>query len=446
MNERIQTQFMVMSFSHKNAAIDIREKLNFATEQIVPFLQKICASEAIKEAILLCTCNRVEIYTSILDRRMARDHIYQCLTQEKQISLESLQDIVHIYLNQYAIYHIFCVASSLDSLVVGETQITGQLKVAYKLSYDHALCSKDMTRLMHFAFKCAAHVRAHTDISSNSVSVASAAVNMAEQKLQEKGESLDSVEVLLIGSGEMGRLVAKHLSNHQAKITLLNRSEHNAQNLAQEIKANMPAYPIVVKPYEILRESLKTHRVVFVATTAKDYVIKSDMIVPHHDRRLYFDLSVPRNIETMAIPHTEIYSVDDLQEIVDQNKTSRQESAKVGLKIVDQFTADFFKWLQTLSIDPIIKQMRYLAKQSAMKELERAIKKGYLPQEYEKNVEKILHGAFNTFLHQPTMRLRQASENPQGDPIIEATKNIFDISDDVVMLNGYKCEKDTTIY
>ena len=346
MNEKIQTQFMVVSFSHKNTTIDLREKLNFDKDQIVPFLQKICASEAIREAILLSTCNRVEIYASILDRRIARKHIYQCLSEEKHIPIQEIQNLCDIRLNQYAIYHIFCVASSLDSLVVGETQITGQLKVAYKLSFDHALCSKDMTRLMHFAFKCAANVRMHTDISSTSVSVASAAVNMAAQKLQEKGESLDSKEVLVIGSGEMGRLTLKHLLNYRTKITLLSRHIQHAQALAQELQCGCPGHSIEVKPYNELEKYLMDYRVLFTATSAKHCIITADMIKLSKQERLWFDLAVPRDIESITMPHLSIYGVDDLQEIVEQNKSFRQESAKVGLKIVEKFTADFFRWLK----------------------------------------------------------------------------------------------------
>ena len=123
----------------------------------------------------------------------------------------------------------------------------------------------------------------------------------------------------------------------------------------------------------------------------------------------------------------------------------RDESAKEAHKILESYTRDFFTWLQTLSVEPVIKHIRYLAKQSSLKELDRAIKKGFLPEKYRQNVEKILHGAFNSFLHNPTMRLRQASESHQGDPIIEAMKSMFDIGDEVVMLSNYKCEKDTTI-
>ncbi|TLD90661.1 glutamyl-tRNA reductase [Helicobacter sp. MIT 03-1614] len=438
MQEKMEVQYMVVSFSHKNVDIATREKLSFSQEEIVPFLQEINVCDSIRESILLCTCNRVELYVSMIDKKRAREHIYECFCTHKNIALEDIKNIALMRLNQYAIYHIFSVASSLDSLVIGETQITGQLKLAYKLAFENALCAKDMTRLMHFAFKCAASVRKETDISAHSVSVASTAVRMAEQKLALCDKTLENLPVLVIGSGEMGRLACKHLQNANAQITLVSRTKENARKLALELDSS-----INIESWEHLEQLLGQYEVLFSATSAPNCIIQSKMVQVSQKQRWWFDLALPRDIEIIQMENLHIFCVDDLEEIVQEHKNAREDSAKKAQKILERYSVEFFKWLQTLGIDPIIKHIRYLAKQSALKELDRAVKKGFLPASYQQNVEKILHGAFNTFLHQPTIRLKQASENPQGDPIIEAMKNVFDISDDVVMLNGYKCEKDT---
>lgn len=441
MSEKIQVQYMVMSFSYKSADITLREALSFESEEGLRFLREVNACEGVCESVLLSTCNRTEIYLSAVDTKAAKAHIFSTLARLKSLELENLKAHCNFYVNQGAIYHTFCVASSLDSLVLGETQITGQLKSAYKLAFDNALCGKDMTRLMHFAFKCAASVRQQTEISSQSVSVASACVELADSKLEERGESLKGRRVLVIGSGEMGRLVCKHLQPYNAAITLLNRNQARAQNLIAELES--PCTPtIAYAPLGLLEQILGDYDVIFSATGANGYIIPQSLVGKYVESTLYFDLALPRDIE--PTDGAQIFCVDDLEQIVSSHRQAREQSATLARKVVEGFVLEFFRWIQTLSIDPVIKQMRQLAKDSALRELERAIKKGYIPESYRHNVEKILHGAFNTFLHKPTMRLRQASENPQGDPVIEALKSIFDISDEVVMLHSYKCERDTT--
>lgn len=238
----------------------------------------------------------------------------------------------------------------------------------------------------------------------------------------------------------MGRLVCKHLLNMKAHITLISRTQKNAQSLSAELNTSQ----ICVESYEKLPQLLGQFSLIFSATSAQGYVITKDMITPSQNMQWFFDIALPRDIESISYENVHIFCVDDLQEVVQEHREAREESAKNAHKIVEEFTSHFFTWLQTLSVEPVIKHIRYLAKESSIKELDRAVKKGFLPVEYRDNVEKILHGAFNNFLHQPTMRLRQASETHHGDPIIEAMKSMFDISDEIVMLNGYKCEKDTT--
>lgn len=440
MQEQREIQYIVISFSHKHIDIALREKLAFGDEEKLAFLRVLCEHSAIKEAMLLSTCNRVEVYASVLDVKAAREHILENLERHKHIPIATLRVLADIRLNQYAIYHTFSVASSLDSLVVGETQITGQLKDAYRFAYENLLCGKDITRLVHYAFKCAARVRNSVDISSSHTSVAGAAIHMLMLKFAQRGESLDSKNVAVLGAGEMGILALKHLAKHNVRLTLINRNlqhaQHTLENLPEEI-----GHKVEIAPFSKLQEILDHADILVSATGAPHSIISAEMIRPSAHKRVWFDLAVPRDIEEVQIENLEIYKVDDLQEIITKNKQQRKERAKDGYGIVEECTQEFFKWLQTLSVDPIIKHMRALAKDSSLKELERAIKKGFLPSEYRQNVEKILHNAFNTFLHKPTIRIKEAGENIHSDPIIEAVKSIFDINDEIVMLNTYKCEE-----
>lgn len=440
MQEQREIQYIVVSFSHKHIDIALREKLAFGDEEKLTFLRTLCEHSAIKEAMLLSTCNRVEVYASALDTKAAREYILHKLEDCKHIPVEQLRALADIRLNQYAIYHTFSVASSLDSLVVGETQITGQLKDAYRFAYENLLCGKDITRLVHYAFKCAARVRNSVDISSSHTSVAGAAIHMLTLKFSQYGESLDSKHIAVLGAGEMGILALKHLAKHDVQLTLINRNLRNAQNTLENLPEEIRC-KVKIVPFSKLQEILDHADVLVSATGAPHNVISAEMIRPSAHRRVWFDLAVPRDIEEVKIENLEIYKVDDLEEIITKNKQQREEKAKDGYGIVEQCTQEFFKWLQTLSVDPIIKHMRELAKDSSLKELEKAIKKGFLPSEYRHNVEKILHNAFNTFLHKPTIRIKEAGESINSDPIIEAIKSIFDINDEIVMLNKYKCEE-----
>ncbi|WP_394954940.1 glutamyl-tRNA reductase [uncultured Helicobacter sp.] len=440
MQEQREIQYIVVSFSHKHIDIALREKLAFGDEEKLAFLRALCEHSAIKEAMLLSTCNRMEVYASVLEAKAAREYILENLQKFKHIPIEQLRELADIRLNQYAIYHTFSVASSLDSLVVGETQITGQLKDAYRFAYENLLCGKDLTRLVHYAFKCAAQVRNSVDISSSHTSVAGAAIHMLMLRFKECGESLDSKHIVVLGAGEMGVLALKHLAKHNVRLTLINRNLQNAKealaNLAQEIGRK-----IELAPFGDLQSLIDRADVLVSATGAPHSVINAEMIRPSVHKRVWFDLAVPRDIEEVQVENLEIYRIDDLQVLIARNKLQREENAKDGYKIVEQCTQEFFKWLQTLSVDPIIKHMRALAKDSSLKELDKAVKKGFLPSEYRQNVEKILHNAFNTFLHKPTMRIKEAGESINSDPIIEAVKSIFDINDEIVMLNPYKCEE-----
>jgi glutamyl-tRNA reductase len=158
-------------------------------------------------------------------------------------------------------------------------------------------------------------------------------------------------------------------------------------------------------------------------------------------KRYFFDIAVPRDIEIDENDKISVYAVDDLEEIVTANLALREQQAKIAYSIVGNSTVEFFKWLQTLSVDPIIKQLRDKAKECSLKEIERAIKKGNLPLEYKENVEKILHYAFNSFLHHPTKTLKEVAEKPEADTIVQSIQEVFDINEDVTKrINMYKCE------
>ncbi|PAF43382.1 glutamyl-tRNA reductase [Helicobacter sp. 11S03491-1] len=438
-----ESGYLAISFSHKNTQIQMREKLAFnSAESTKSFLQTIKTQNThTQEIILLSTCNRVEIYIYTLHPQNTKDFVISLLAQIKNIDLPTLETIADVYVNQGAVHHIFCVASSLDSIVVGETQIGGQLKSAYKFCFDNNFCGKNLTRLVHFAFRCAAEVRNSTQISQNAISVASVAVKEANTLFEQHG--IECKIAIVVGVGEMGILTSKHLLHCGYKILLLNRNKQKAVTLANELNSEYGEM-VEVRNFSELSTLINQHILLFSATSAPYPIIHQPMVELTDFKRFWFDLAVPRDIQKPNIDNIVLFGVDDLQEVVCQNLASRRKNTTKAYEIVGTYTLEFFRWLQTLGVEPLIKKIREFAKEASLKELDRAIKKGFLPQEYEDSVAKILHNAFNVFLHKPTINIKKFADKEDADPIIEAIKAVFDI-DDVMLINRYKCEYDTTL-
>jgi len=425
--------YLTISFTHKNTDIKIREKLSFADDtKRFNFLERLQKIECINESIILSTCNRVEIITSTMGCDESTACIFNELEMISGFAKDELQSRADVYEDNGAIHHLFSVASSLDSLVIGETQIVGQLKDAFKFSTENGFCGQKLSRAMHHMFRCAASVRASTQISKNPISVSSVAVSQAKDLLG----SLVGTTALLVGAGEMSTLAGKHLIGNGAKVIILNRSRERAEILSQELGELAS-----VGDFTKLRDYINEHSLLFSATGAPDPIINKDMTEERDFERYWFDIAVPRDIEDFDMDRVSIYAVDDLEEIVIKNLAGREDEARVAYKIVSNSTIDFFKWLQTLSIDPIIKELRDKARECSQKEIDRAVKKGYIPAEHKESLQKILHSAFNAFLHTPTKNLKSFAEEAESDTIVQSIQKIFDMDQEQVKrINTYKCE------
>jgi len=426
-------QYLVVSFSHKNTDLHTREKLALGDEKKRESVyQNLISSPVINEVIILSTCNRVEIIASVKDPFKAGDHIIQELSKVSKIDFDELEGRADIYEDNGAIHHIFSVASALDSLVIGETQISGQLKEAFKEAFEKGFASQKLARVMHFAFKCSKDVRNSTDISKNPVSIASAAVAQAKEIFN----NLGGYSAIVIGTGEMGILAAKYLISNGCNVILVGRNMEKTKKIARDLGES-------VEPNSIqnIKSLINRYRLLFTATSSKEPIITKDMVEKKDFERFWFDMAVPRDIEDIDFENIKIYVVDDLKAIVNKSLALREEQAKEAYRIVGKYTKEFFKWLQTLSIEPIIKGIREQAKEASLEEIKKAVKKGYIPKELEKNVTKILHNAFNKFLHKPTKNLKSIAEDPTADTIAESIKYIFDLNgDEYNQLNRYRCE------
>ncbi len=422
--------YLCISFSHKNTDIQTREKLAFPNEENKDrFLKQVLNESITDEAILLSTCNRVEIIASVSNTKLASKNIIEKLASYSGLEFENLFDRADIYENDGAIHHLFSVASALDSLVIGETQIVGQLKDAFRFSLAKKYCGQNLPRALHYSFKCAAAVRNATSLGTGSVSVASTAVSKAKEIVGDTS----SVKALVIGAGEMSELTIKHLLSSGFEVILISRDIKKAKMLADSFEQH-----IQVEEYSHL-EKLLNHIPVMITATAAPYpIIKQEMVNDCAFDRYWFDIAVPRDIDDIESPNLDIYSVDDLQDIVDENMTLRAKQAKTAYSIVNKMSMEFFEWLKSLEVEPIIKHMYVKGDTVIDKKLKNAIKKGFIKAEDEENIKKLCQTVLTEYLHEPSLRLKTISKDSQCDLVVGTVQSIFGLNDNLSVFN--KCE------
>jgi len=407
--------YLNISFTHKNSTMEIREKLSYPDDENKRgCLTKLLSNDSISEAILISTCNRMEVLCNCNDIPNATTHIFEMLNKRSGISIEELEGRADIFDDSSAIHHLFSVASSLDSMVIGETQIVGQLKDAFRFAYDNHYCGKKLARAMKSAFKCAAKVRNATDISSKPVSMASVAVN----KMKSLVDDIHGKKALIIGVGEMSEITAKHLVNAGADVYIMNRTKHKAEALAKECNTK-------VIDYSELTNAVNEFEILYTATSSPIPIITDDIIQACDFDRYWFDLALPRDINYNKGERIHLYVIDDLKVIVDENLSARENSARAAHGIIGREIVAFFEWLSTQDVEPLIKEIYERASRAAQDESSRVIKAGYLPKEYADEVTKACEQALKRFLHEFTANMRTSSEDAHTELLSGAMASII---------------------
>ncbi|HHO42247.1 MAG TPA: glutamyl-tRNA reductase [Epsilonproteobacteria bacterium] len=423
--------YQVISFNYKTCDLASRERLALkAKGDQEALLQRLVSFDFIHEAFMLNTCNRVEIITANKDNFATYHTILGVMSEYSGVNFYQLKEMMQRVDDEDAIFHIFSVVSSLDSLVIGESQITGQVKEAFKYAYEHGTAGKRLNRVVSYAIKCAAQVRNATLISENPISIASVAVAQAEEILQ---DTMAGMTAVVIGAGEMGTLAVKHLLRSGCDVILLGRDLIKAEQAASALGEN-----VKVDSFENLAKYINRYRLVFSATSSPQSVLKKEMVQECDFKRLWFDMAIPRDIDEIYDEKITIYRIDDLQHISNANHALRQEQALKATEIVEKFKEEFFRWLRALSIEPVIKGVREHANLAIEKELKRAIKKGFVPATLEDNLRKMAVQMFNHFLHNPTKKMRQSSHEKEGLSKIEAIEAIFEVNTENVDPKQYK--------
>ncbi len=423
--------YQVVSFNYKKCELSSREKLAFRDDaDKKKMLDRLVSFDFIHEVFIVSTCNRIEIVAATRDNFATYHAILGLFSKSSGINFYELESIAYKVDDEDAIRHLFSVVSSLDSLVIGESQITGQVKEAFRFSHENGSAGRKLNRIISYAVKCAAEVRNVTNISQNPISIASVAVAQAADIMS---DNLAGMTGVVVGAGDMGKLAAKHLLRAGCDVVLIGRDLEKIEKLAEELGEN-----VKVDVVKNLSKYINRYRLLFSATSSPDTVITKEMVEDHDIKRLWFDMAIPRDIEDMEIDRLRIFRIDDLKDISASNHALRQEQALKASEIVDRYRDDFFQWLRALSVEPVIRDMRLQVDEVIEIEMQRAIKKGFVPQEYEANIKKLALQMFNRYLHKPTVKMRQSSREKEGAGGVESLKNIFDIDTENINYKKYK--------
>jgi len=393
----------ILSVNHQIAPVAIREKVAFAQGELAPAISALLSLKEIKGCVIFSTCNRSEIYVSH-DSNNIRDILIKFIASTHGVDHHSLIEYVSYYEENEAVQHICNVACGLESLVLGEPQIFGQLKDAYQLSKNESALDKILEKLFQHVFKTAKKVRTDTNIGSSPVSVAYCAVKLSEKIFT----NLSSQTVLLIGAGEMIELSAQHLSKRGVKnMIFANRTIENAQPIA--IKHNAEAISL-----KSLSENLHRADIVISSTSAPIPIIGKGLIetVLHqrkHQPMLLIDLAIPRDIEPEAnqLEDVFLYSVDDLQQIANSNLEERLKEKVIAKKIINEKSVDFIEWANNIPNEELIKNHRRqsnLLKDELLQIALRKLKSGSNP---DLVVEELADKLTNKLLHKTLENLKK---------------------------------------
>jgi len=416
---------LVVGLNHKSADVEVREKLAFNGDKLEEGLRRLKALPEVKEAVIISTCNRVEMYASVDDPARAAESITAFLSDFHGLETEPLKRSLYFREDKDAIRHIFRVASSLDSMVVGEPQILGQVKGAFAFGLERKSTGVVLNKLLKKAISVAKRVRTETKIAENAVSISFAAVELAKKIFTD----LSGKSVMLLGAGEMAELAAMHLKSSGVKeILVANRTYERGVELAEHFGGR----PV---RFESFKEEMVHSDIILCSTGAPTYVIKRDdahRIMKERKQRPMFmiDISVPRNLDPAinGLENVYLYDVDDLQGVVDANMGERKKEAEKAEEIVSEELESFERWASSLDSIPAIISLRDKAEHIKNQELQKLMNKLDLDEKEQKAVEYMASAIVNKLIHPPTAALKDEMED--RDLLIATIRKLYDLNGD----------------
>ena len=411
-----------VGINYNTAPVAVRERLSFSTDNLKPALKALSGVKGISEVAILSTCNRTELYCSATtnDQQILIDWV----AENKQLATADFSPYLYCYTNSQLIRHIFRVASGLDSMILGEPQILGQMKTAYQAACEAGTLGKHLGKLFHYTFNAAKKVRTDTAIGSSPVSVAFAAVQLAQQIF----DKLSEQTALLIGAGETIELTARHLSQQGiGRIIIANRTYEKAHNLAMQFGG-----------YAIALSELPNHLAeadIIISSTASQLPILGkgsvESALKKRKRKpiCMVDLAVPRDIESEVeqLRDVYLYTIDDLKQTINQNMQSRRLAAEQAEEIIDTQVDYFLAWLRAQSAQSLIRDYRTNAEQTRNEVLQKsltALKNGASAEEV---INRLAHTLTNKLIHAPSTQIRLAAEQERHD-LLAAAIEIFKLN------------------
>jgi len=410
---------ITLGINHKTAPLDLRERLAFTPQSLPEALLSLKKLKHIEEASILSTCNRTEIYcVTTEDNDQA---IIQWFSQFHGLDENQIRQHLYLFAHEETIRHAMEVASGLDSMVLGEPQIAGQMKDAYASASENGTIGQLLGKLFQRAFAVSKQVRTDTDIGSSPVSVAFAAVSLAKQIFGE----LNQTTVLLVGAGETIELATRHLHSQGVnKIIIANRSIERAQKLADEFDGEAISL-------QHIGDHLQRSDIVISSTASPLPIIGKGTVERalkqrKHEPIFMVDLAVPRDIEPEVndLDDIYLYSVDDLQSVINENMENRLQAAEQARDIIDVQVSHFLNWQRSLGAVDVIAQIRQQAQDTSNQVLQKAKKQLAAGQNAEEVLDYLAHTLTNKFLHQPSTHLRQASQDNR-DHILDIAQQMF---------------------
>ncbi len=414
---------LLVGANHRSAPMDLRERLHVPRHALPQTLEELKRVEGVEEGLLLSTCNRTELLARFNGCNSDEEPLIHFLSQRHSLAVEDLKPHLYRLRDLDAVRHLFRVAASLDSLVLGEPQILGQVKEAYLASRECRALGTVLGGLMQHAFAVAKKIRTRTGIARNPVSVSQVAVSLAKQIFG----TLTGKTVMLLGAGEMSELAAQRLLQEGVRTVIVSsRTYERAGELAQRFRG-------VAVPFERFAEHFESVDIVISSTGAPHFVLQYEQIVSlmrHRRGRPVFliDIAMPRDIDPRvnSLDNVYLYDIDDLEKVATANRREREQDSEMAESLIEQEVAAFSSWFRTLEVGPAIAALREHCLRLQETELEHFLKKHQeLSGDFRQDLQVWLRGLVNKLLHEPTVRLKRALGSLDESSKIEVVGDLF---------------------
>ncbi|NER21892.1 MAG: glutamyl-tRNA reductase [Symploca sp. SIO1B1] len=417
----------VVGLSHKTAPVEVREKLSIQEVKLEGVTAQLCAYPHIEEVAILSTCNRLEIYIVATETERGVQELIQFLSEYGQQPLHELRPHLFILLYQDAIMHLMRVASGLDSLVLGEGQILAQVKNTHKLGQQHKGIGRLLNKLFKQSITAGKRVRTETNIGTGAVSISSAAVELAQMKVQ----NLEPYRIAIIGAGKMSCLLVKHLlAKGATNISIVNRSTRRAEELASKFAGANLQLHLLPQMMEVIADS----DMVFTSTAATDPLLdraKLEALLDPNRSLMLFDISVPRNVaaDVNELDNVQAFNVDDLKAVVAQNQESRRQMAREAEVLLEEEVDAFEVWARSLETVNTISCLRSKVENIREQELEKALSRlgSEFAEKHKEVIEALTRGIVNKILHDPMVQLRAQQDIEARQQAMQTLEMLFNL-------------------